>query len=103
MSSFILFYTSGYSVLHSPLAKTGIFGTMLGVASRTGGMADAGDSKSPARKGVPVQVRGSVLDVKSKTAHVCAPFVRGAECYKNVGASGKYPMRLGFARFRAVT
>ena len=28
---------------------------------RTGGMADAEDSKSSARKGVPVQVRGSVI------------------------------------------
>ena len=27
-------------------------------------MADAGDSKSPARKGIPVQVRGPVVDVK---------------------------------------
>ena len=36
---------------------------MSDTVSRTGGMADAGDSKSPARKGVPVQVRGSVLEV----------------------------------------
>ena len=45
-------------------------------------MADAGDSKSPDRKVIPVQVRGSVLGVKPYTAQVCAPFIRGFECYK---------------------
>ena len=35
-------------------------------------MADAGDSKSPALTGVPVQVRGPVLGVKPKKAQVCA-------------------------------
>ena len=58
-------------------------------------MADAGDSKSPARKGVPVQVRGSVVGTTPKTAQICAPFIRGVECYKSSGISGIYPESYG--------
>ena len=46
-------------------------------------MADAGDSKSPALTGVPVQVRGSVLGVKPYTAQACVPLIRGFGCYRN--------------------
>jgi len=65
-------------------------------------MADAGDSKSPALTGVPVQVRGPVFGVKPYTAQVCAPFIRGAECYKSFGISGIYPLFPDLP-FRAVT
>ena len=54
---------------------------LLKICCRTGGMADAGDSKSPAREGVPVQVRGPVVDVKSKQVQCCTPFIQGSECY----------------------
>ena len=51
------------------LKKPYPFVQCLGIIRRTGGMADAGDSKSPARKGVPVQVRGPVMDGKEPRKH----------------------------------
>ena len=61
ITGFVLFRTRQDIVSCYPLTKTVFCYTILGVRCRTGGMADAGDSKSPARKGVPVQVRGPVL------------------------------------------
>ena len=66
-------------------------------------MADAGDSKSPDRKVIPVQVRGSVLGVNLKTARICVLFIRRSECYKNSGISDIYPKFSTFALHGAVT
>ena len=55
-------------------------------------MADAGDSKSPARKGVPVQVRGPVFGRKAKNGtDLCPASFRGSECYKKFWGFGYLP------------
>ena len=55
-------------------------------------MADAGDSKSPARKGVPVQVRGPVFGRKAKNGTDLCPALFGVpNVTKSSGVSGIYP------------